>query len=431
MTRRLPIAVLLGVLAAPSVPDGALAATAPCTSDATSPVCRVWTAKVTEVNDGDTIDVDVDGDGRRHIDHVRFTGVQAMEQTRYSVTPGKRRGQCHALEATSLVEHLMRLGHHRVRLAAQKPATDRVGRLIRSVAVRAGGRWRDVGEAEMARGVTLWMHNSTETAWNRRYNLLGQRAASEHIGLWNTTTCGAGPNQDAQLKVWVLSDPVGDDARDVNAEYMRVQNRGAAPLALGNWWIRDSGLRRFTFPVGTVLGPGHTITVRSGRGSSAGETFYWGLPGTVFENSVNGSGAGDGAFLFDPQGDLRSWMNYPCLVACSDPAQGAVRVTANAIRGPEYVLVRNVSDHAIDLFGYELRLPGAYGFPPDSVLQPGETMQVDVEGDPARDTRLVKHIGYGGAYLPDSGGTAAVTTFDEIVLGCDSWGSGPMSRCSQ
>jgi hypothetical protein len=51
-------------------------------------------------------------------------------------------------------------------------------------------------------------------------------------------------------------------------------------------------------------------------------------------------------------------------------------------------------------------------------------MTVAVEGNPANDTRLSKHIGYGGAYLPDSGGTASVTTFDEIVLACDSWGSG-------
>lgn len=424
MTRRLLIVLVLGVLAPPSSPGRALAATAPCTPYGDGTVCQIQTARVTEVNDGDTIDVDIDGDGRRHVDHIRFIGVQAMEQTRYSVTPSKRRGQCHALEATDLVEKLMRQGHHRVRLAAQRPSTDRVGRLIRSVAVRIGGRWRDVGEIEMSRGVTLWMHNTTETAWNARYNRLGQRAALEHVGLWNPTACGTGPSQGVPLKMWVMSDPVGDDARDVNAEYMRVQNRGTTAVSLAGWWVRDSGLRRFTFPPGTVLAPGHTITVRSGRGSSAGETFFWGLPGTVFENSANGGGAGDGAFLFDPAGDLRSWMNYPCLVACSDPNQGALRVTANAIRGPEYVAVRNVSDHAIDLFGYELRLPGAYGFGPDSVLQPGESMQIFIGGDPARDTRLVKSIGYRGAYLPDSGGTAAVTTFDEIVLGCDAWGSG-------
>ena len=33
-------------------------------------------------------------------------------------------------------------------------------------------------------------------------------------------------------------------------------------------------------------------------------------------------------------------------------------------------------------------------------------------------------MGYEGAYMGDAGGTAQVQTFDEIVLACDSWGSG-------
>jgi hypothetical protein len=35
-------------------------------------------------------------------------------------------------------------------------------------------------------------------------------------------------------------------------------------------------------------------------------------------------------------------------------------------------------------------------------------------------------MGINGPYLPDRGGAMSVTTFDEIVLNCDSWGSG---RC--
>jgi endonuclease YncB( thermonuclease family) len=401
----------------------ASAATGPCRpGDAASPVCQVWTAKEVDVNDGDTIKVDLDGDGSRRHYSIRFIGVQAMEQTRYSTTPSKRRGDCHALQATNLVERLMRLGHHRVRLAAQVPSTDYRGRLFRSVAVKVRGQWRDVGETEMAQGVTLWMHVANETAWNRRYNELGQQAAHRHIGIWNPTTCGSGPFQNVPLKVWVMSDPLGPDT--LNGEFIKIQNLSpTVSVPLGRWWVRDSGLRSYKFPRGTVLGPGHTITVYSGKGQRGGDTFYWGLPGTVFENSANGGDAGDGAYLFDPKGDLRSYLVYPCLVSCSDPNQGAVRVTQHA-RGREYVLVRNISNHPVDLYGYELRVGGGYGFGPDSVLQPGETVEVDVMGDPSQDTRLVRHMGIGGPYLPDSGGTVSLTTFDEIVLACDSWGFG-------
>jgi endonuclease YncB( thermonuclease family) len=399
-------------------------ATGPCRPDGAGPTCRIWAARVVDVNDGDTIDVDIDGDGSHHRYSIRFIGVQAMEQTRYSRTPSKRRGQCHALEATNLVERLIKRGRHRVRLTAQSPRKDGRGRLFRSVAVKIGGRWRDIGEQEMAEGATLWMHVANETAWNRRYNALGQQAARKHLGLWNPTTCGAGPSQNVPLRLWAMSDPLGDDTVNVNSEYVKIQNLSpTASVSLGRWWVRDSGLRRFTFPPDAELGPGQTITVHSGRGTGAGDTFYWGLPGTVFENSANGGDAGDGAYLFDPQGDLRSYMVYPCLVACSDPNQGAVQVIQHAV-GREYVLVRNVSNHPVDLYGYELRTPGGYGFGQNSVLQPGETIEIDALGDPSRDTRLVRHMGINGPYLPDSGGAVSVTTFDEIVLACDSWRSG-------
>jgi endonuclease YncB( thermonuclease family) len=423
-----PRRFLAGIAIAFALPlcaaGAAAAATGPCRPDGTGPVCRIWKAKVVDVNDGDTIDVDLTGDGSRRHYAVRFIGVQAMEETRYSHTPSKRRGQCHALEATNLVERLMKLGHHRVRLAAQSPRTDSRGRLFRSVAVKIGGRWRDVGEKEMARGATLWMHVAGESAWNRRYNTLGQEAERRHIGLWNPVTCGVGPGQTVPLKMWVMSDPLGPDTMNINTEYIAIRNLSSnQPLPLGRWWVRDSGLRRFTFPRGTVLAPGHTIIVHSGHGRHQGDAFYWGLPGTIFENSANGGDVGDGAYLFDPKGDLRAYMVYPCLVACSDPNLGAIRVIQHAV-GREYALVRNVSNHAVDLYGYELRTPGGYAFPPGSVLQPGETMEVDVEGDPSTDTPLVRHLGIDGPYLPDRGGAISVTTFDEIVLACDAWGSG-------
>src|SRR6266550_2510401 len=110
----------------------ATAATGPCRPDGTGPSCRIWKARVVDVNDGDTIVVDIKGDGSRRRLSVRFIGVQAMEETRYSNIPSKRRGQCHALQATNLVERLIKRGHNRVRLAAQSPRTDKKGRRFRS-----------------------------------------------------------------------------------------------------------------------------------------------------------------------------------------------------------------------------------------------------------------------------------------------------------
>jgi endonuclease YncB( thermonuclease family) len=382
---------------------------------------RTWTAKVVSVNDGDTIHVRLGG----HVETVRLSSIQAMEQSVYSPYPSKRRGQCHALEATARLERIIRAGHGRVRLSAQDPRSHAGYRLRRSVAVRIGGRWRDVGLMLVREGHALWMSGTTEDRWNRAYNEAEQRARQDGAGLWNPVHCGRGPAQDVPLRLWVSSDPVGKDTGDVNGEFVKIQNQGSAAVPLGRWWVRDSMLRRFTFPAETVLEPGHTVTVHVGRGSDSAETFHWGLGDPAFENS-NGDGRdlGDGGYLFDPQGDLRAAMVYPCLVACSDPNAGAVQVTAHP-RRPESMSVRNVSGHPVDLYGYELALPGStYDFGDWPPLAPGEAVQVDVDGDPAGDTALRRHWGIGRLILPDPGGVVRLQTFTDITLSCDAWGSG-------
>src|SRR4051794_19079523 len=61
---------------------------------------RVWHANVVSVDDGDTIHVRLGG----QVETVRFSSIQAMEQAVYSPHPSKRRGECHALEATARLE---------------------------------------------------------------------------------------------------------------------------------------------------------------------------------------------------------------------------------------------------------------------------------------------------------------------------------------
>jgi hypothetical protein len=57
-----------------------------------------------------------------------------------------------------------------------------------------------------------------------------------------------------------------------------------------------------------------------GKGSNTADTFFWGQLDPVFENIKRGQrGIGDGAYLFDPQGDLRAWRMYPCHGACAGP----------------------------------------------------------------------------------------------------------------
>lgn len=317
MRRVALVALLLSAAATGPAP----AATGPCMPGAPSPRCTVWTGQVTFVADGDTVDVDVAGDGTRVPRRVRLTGLNAMEMTRYSGYAERRRGACHAVEATARLERLLRRGRMRVRLAAQDPASRAGPRLRRHLAVRIAGRWVDAGRVLLAEGHALWLPNGVEHAWNRDFRAQAERAAARRLRLYDPSACGPGPSAEAALELELNFDAAGRDDLNPDGEWMRVRNRAGAAVPLAGWWLRDSSLRRFTFPAGTVVAPGGAVTVRVGRGAGDDHDLHRGLPAPVFENPTDDRRAlGDGAYLFDPEGDLRAGLIYGL-------EAGAVRVT--------------------------------------------------------------------------------------------------------
>jgi endonuclease YncB( thermonuclease family) len=395
-----------------------------CLVPGSSLECNVWTGKVTFIADGDTIYVDIDGDGTRTAKHVRVTGVNAMEQSVYPSQASQRRGECHAVEATARLEQLIKRSKGRVRLAAQDPGSHSGSRLRRLVAVRQNGRWRDIGRRLLAEGHALWLANRAESAWNREYSVLAQRAATTGRGIWNPHYCGVGPHESSPIGIYVHSNADGSDADFVNGEWVRIRNLDPVnAVSLGGWWVRDSALRRYTFPSYTTIAPNDEITVYAGEGTDTWTEFYWGLRRPAFENATFGEDAmGDGAYLFDPQGDLRTWMIYPCRRECAAPHQGLIQIDAK-YSGREHITLRNNAPTPIDLSTYRLDAnPYSYAFDRDSVLQPGEEMRIDVRGDPAENTRLEKHWGETGAILRNTGDTVRLASYTEITLGCYAWG---------
>jgi endonuclease YncB( thermonuclease family) len=415
--RALLIAFLL-LLALPAVADARRGA---CVAGRPGPTCTVWTGKAVSVNDGDTLDVDVARDGSRRAVRVRLAGVQAMEQSGYSSR--SRVGDCHAVDATLRLEQLVRRSRGLVRLSADDPESRSRGRFIRSLAVRSGGGWRDVGAIMIREGRALWWASRHESAPNRRYSALLQEVIAAQRGLFDPDACGVGPSAASPLKLWVNWDADGDDTANASGEWVKLRNLDPAnPVPLGGWHLRDSGLRRFTFPADAAIPPGGVVTVNVGSGGAG--VFGWGLSDPVFENASDDEHAmGDGAYLFDTLGNVRASMVYPCRGICFDPAEGSVAVTADPTGRRESITLENLTAGPLDLDGYVLKSPPySYALENGAVLPPGGSLRIETLGDPADDAPLERYWGFARPILRNGGDVARLATYTDITLACTAWG---------
>jgi endonuclease YncB( thermonuclease family) len=419
---RLVLLALAGALILPV--SAAEAKSGPCLADYPHDTqCRVWNGKVRYVDDGDTLDADVPGDGLGGLLRVRIIGAQAMEQTSYRAA--QRAGDCHALDATNRLEQLVRKSKKKIRVSSLYPESRSRGRRLRSVAVRRGGRWRDVGRILISEGLALWWPGLVEDAGNARYSLLTQRAAAAGRGLFDPDACGIGPNEGAAIGLYAQWDADGNDGQDVNGEWVRIRNYDTInPLPLDGWYVRDSGLRRFTFPPGSAIAPNSSVTVYAGQGENFGSEYFWNLTAPVFENIARDDRAmGDGAYLFDPQGDLRAWMMYPCKVNCANAAQGQIALDMQP-RKDEWISVRNTGGTTLDLETYVLKTsPYSYSFPQGTILAPGQTIRVHTEGDSEADTASDRYWGMTGQILNNSGDKATLSTYNDVQIACTAYGS--------
>jgi endonuclease YncB( thermonuclease family) len=410
--------------------SAALAATAAaqpaqgrCPQGDKSATCFLWTGKVTFIGDGDTMSVDVDGDGTKKPVRVRLTGYNSPEQTYYTNRPEDRVGECHANEATSRLESLIRAAKGRVQLAAIDPESRSRGRIRRAVSIKLHRNWRDIGRIMVQEGHGLFLSARGEWAWNRAYSTLAQQAKLFQVGIWNPEFCAPGPL--ASIRLWVQGDPEGADAANLNGEWVRIKNLDPVnPLPVGGWRVRDSGLRGYLFPPHATIPPGTTMTVYTGSGVETPTDLFWGLSNPVYDSIRPDRATGDGAYLFDADGDMRASMQYPCRYLCRDRYEGDVAVDPAYKRANEFITLRNRSDEPVDLEGYRVASkPYSYVFGGGNVLQPGTSMRLYVKGDPAADTSERRYWGKTKAILKNSGDRVDLTTMDRIQIGCAAWGT--------
>ena len=210
--------------------------------------------------------------------------------------------------------------HRRVRLLSQR--RESYGsrprhRARRAIQVRRNGKWIDPTAILLREGHALWDPNAKEWAWNGRYRELAQRAAARGRRIYDRSYCGRGPGGVHAIRMSLRWNAEGRDGQNVSGEFARLENVGGRTLRLGGWRFRDSALRSYRLPRGTTLRPDAALRIHVGGGTASAQDLFWGLREPIFENPSNDRrDTGDGAYLFDPDGDLRAWVIYPCPDRC-------------------------------------------------------------------------------------------------------------------
>ena len=274
-------------VAAIGVAAGPVTATVP-----TLPPGEPWL--VTDVIDGDTIDV-ARGDTALT---VRLVGINTPE-----------RGECWYEEATETLTDLV--GSGPVWLAVDTTEIDQFGRALRYVFDADG---QDVGGSLVEQGAAIARSYPPDTANDDRYALLQEAARLDGRGLWAPDACTTGSSSSdpqpvahapVDVGIEIHPDAAGDDNANLNDEWVRFTNSGAAALDLAGWGVRDeSSSHRYTFS-DLVLAPGDAVTLFTGCGVDSPTERYW-----CSADSAVWNNGGDTVFLLDPAGNIAASRTY-------------------------------------------------------------------------------------------------------------------------
>ncbi len=380
------------------------------------------TGTVVRVTDGDTFlgRVPSGAGGSR----IRLSGVQAME-----------RGECHAIEAERALARMLP-PKSRVTVAARfKNANvpNRKGSQPRPLRLAYDSKGQDVQERLLLPGLVLPNSIRRETLNEGTYSRAAQIAAAGHRGIFDPSFCGTRYSPGAEFRLMVNWNADGNDRVNVTGKYLRLVNKGSAPVPVGGWLIRTSKHQTFTFPAGTTLAPnGGAVVVYNGSGVNSGGTFYFGRRVQITNPYASRYHIGS-MYLVDPQGNFRAWSFWPCSYQCPDPLGGKVSMTVvfdpdgneNLDPNQETINITNISTETLD-YGYNVVETGArvFEFPAGTMVQPGQTAVIHIgRGTPSG---LDFYLGESSSILPNSSGIATLRTHEDVREACYSWG---LARC--
>jgi len=132
----------------------------------------------------------------------------------------------------------------------------------------------------------------------------GTTTDGETVTGGETATDGGTTAPSALAVATVHADAAGDDRENLNDEYVVFENTGDAELDLSGWTVADEAGHEYTFPDGTTLAPGETLTLYTGSGADSASEYYWGSGSPIWNNG------GDTVFVRNSQGELVTEVTY-------------------------------------------------------------------------------------------------------------------------
>jgi endonuclease YncB( thermonuclease family) len=268
-----------------------LALLASCAESARSDTDAGGTWTVVSVLDGDTFEV-VQGDTS---ERVRLIGVNTPEQS-----------ECFGAEASAWLAS--RILQQQVNLEGDRSDRDQYGRLLRYVAIDGV----DVNLELLRNGLGIAQRFPPDTARSEAFDRAEAEAEAGETGLWAPDACGEatqGLIADGTVHVEIVEirfDADGNDAENLNDEWVELENLSGADLRLTGWRLRDESTRnRFEFPQDFVLHAGQRVRVRSGCGLDSQVFLHWCASGSAIWNN-----SGDTVFVLDAHGNIVTSRRY-------------------------------------------------------------------------------------------------------------------------
>jgi micrococcal nuclease len=265
---------------------GTLATTPPQTLP--PPEERV-TASVISITDGDTLEVRIDG----ATSDLRMLGINAPELD-----------ECWGPEST--IELAQLIEGQDVLLVSGEEDADEFGRLLRYVYLDEPDGAVFINSTMVESGNAIGLSNGHD--YERSFKSLEASAFQSGAGMWGTFVCGDDEGIVADRPVIRVSDvqynPDGPDNETLEEETVTIVNEGYGRVSMAGWVLRDESSRhRMTFPEGTLLVPGDSVTVVTGCSGGPEGAIHWCNDGAVWSNQ------GDTVIVSDTQGNavIRYW----------------------------------------------------------------------------------------------------------------------------